>query len=700
MSQQATLKIKAWREDPVRFVRECFGAEPDNWQADILMAFRDNKRLAMKAAKGCGKSTVLSWCAWNFLATRLKPKIAATSITSDNLSDGLWPEMSKWQSKSPFLKETFTWTKTRIFANASPEEWWMSARTWPKSADSDKQADTLAGLHADYLLFILDEVGGIPDSVMAAAEAGLATGKETKIIMAGNPTHLDGPLYRACTSERHLWYMAQITGDPDDPKRSNRIDINWARDQIQKYGKDNPWVLVNVFGQFPPTSLNTLLGPEEVEAAMKRRYKDQDYVYSQKRLGCDVAREGDDRTVIFPRQGLMAFKPVVMRSQYGPDIAARIMSARAKWGSEIEFIDDTGGWAGSVIDSVKQAGHNLFPINFAGKAIDPRYLNKRAEMWFEMAQWVKRGGALPNLPELMRELVAPTYTFQNGKFQIEPKDQIKKRLGYSPDCFVAGTMITTPYGKKPIEIIKVGDKVLTPMGPRAVIKTWESETNSLTTMTASNGSVLIGKGKHEVFTWDKGWVRLDKLSNANLLESDNLWSLISWSLRRLFTTANPLGFKRLVDIISPTKKILKRDFYIEGYGLTTLVQYLTDFIFTIRTATGPTVNKRPTINLIKTLLFVRSAVGRLLNINIGSKRIAPINVQTQTVVPTKVYNLTLDLDNVYYANGLLVSNCADALALSFALPDRPAQTGFEWLTERKNKALSEYNPYSEENLNT
>lgn len=430
---EAQKKLKKWREDPVSFVQDVFHVEPDLWQVDILRAFPKHNRMAIQSAKGPGKTALEAWLAWNFLSTRPHPKIAATSITGDNLSDNLWTELAKWQNRSPFLKGMFTWTKTRIVCNQFPETWWMSARSWPRGADATQQADTLAGLHADYLLFILDEVGGIPDAVMAAAEAGLATGIETKILMAGNPTHLDGPLYRAATNERNLWHLTEITGDPDDPRRAPRISIQWAKEQIEKYGRDNPWVLVNVFGKFPPSSLNTLLGPDEVSQAMKRNVPETSYEHSQKRLGVDVARFGDDRTVLFPRQGLQAFQPVEMRGARTNEIAARVALAKRNWDSEMEFIDDTGGWGAGVIDSMIQAGLSPQPINFAGKSIDPRYMNKRAEMWFEMADWVKRGGSLPNIPELARELTTPTYTFQNGKFRLEEKDQIKERLGFSPD---------------------------------------------------------------------------------------------------------------------------------------------------------------------------------------------------------------------------------------------------------------------------
>ena len=215
--------LRAWSDDPVRFVREQFGAVPDPWQEDVLRAFPRHQRLAMKACKGPGKTTVEAWLAWNFLATRTDPKIAATSVSGDTLADNLWAEMAKWQARSQLLSEKFQWTRTRIFNKARPETWWMSARTWAKSADPASLGQTLAGLHSDHILFLLDESGGIPDAVMASAEAALASCTEGHIVQAGNPTHLEGPLWRACTSERRLWHVTEISADPDDPKRATSM---------------------------------------------------------------------------------------------------------------------------------------------------------------------------------------------------------------------------------------------------------------------------------------------------------------------------------------------------------------------------------------------------------------------------------------------------------------------------------------------
>ena len=430
----AAAKLRRWIEDPVKMVTEEFKVTSlDPWQVDFLRAFPHRQRMAAIACKGPGKTAVISWCCWNFLGTRPDAKIFATGITEDNLNDNLWPEMSKWQDRSEYFKTAFEWAKTRITCRESPNNWFMSLRSWARTADKQRQADALAGGHADYMMYVLEEAGGIPDSVAATAEAGLATGIETKLLAVGNPTMLEGPLYRASKSDGKTWYVVNITGDPDSPKRSSRVSADWAREQIAEFGRDNPWVLVNVFGQFPPSSMNVLLGPEEVEQAMTRVVKPEDYGRSQKRLGVDVAREGDDRTVLAPRQGLRAWPVIVLRNASGPQVAARIALAKSNWSWEACLFDDTGGWAASAQDSLLAGGLTAIPVNFAGKADDPRYLNRRAEMHFRCAQWVKRGGCLPRDMELKRELCAPTFVFTNGRFQIEDKKQIKSRLGYSPD---------------------------------------------------------------------------------------------------------------------------------------------------------------------------------------------------------------------------------------------------------------------------
>lgn len=448
----AAATIAKWRRNPYSFVTEELGATPDPWQADVLRALPNNMRLALKACKGPGKTCLLAWIAWWFLVCFSHPKIAATSITGDNLKDGLWAEMSKWQQKSEFLKDNFVWTATRIYYALSPETWFMSARQWAKSATPDAQADTLAGLHADNIMFILDEVGGTPDGVMAAAEAALSNAGSAAnpnavayLIMAGNPTHLAGPLYRACTSEARLWHITEITGDPDNPKRSPRINIEWARQQIDKYGADSPWVMVNVFGRFPPSSINALLGPDEVSAAMARSYQPHELVEQAIIIGADISGFGDDKTVIFPRHGVQATRPRDMVKQTGQVIASHIAKMFKDIGADGVFVDGTGGWGQSTCENLTTLGVPHMPIMFSAKAPEVGFYNMRSYMAWKMAEAIKANLAIPDMPELREELCALEYTFKDDKIILIDKELVKQRLhGRSPD-YSDALMLTFAY---------------------------------------------------------------------------------------------------------------------------------------------------------------------------------------------------------------------------------------------------------------
>jgi phage terminase large subunit len=393
----------------------------------------------MKACTGPGKSAALAWIGWWRLSCFARkgehPKGAALSGEGrDNLRDNLWAELSKWQQRSEYLKSAFTWNAERIYSNDHPNTWFLSARSYPKDANAEAIGSSLSGLHGEFPFILLDETGLMPIAVGQKAEQIFTGGLVDGLIgQAGNPTSTTGLLYEISTNEANRWKVITITADPDDPKRTPRVDIEHAREQIKQYGRDNPWVMSTILGKFPPVGINTLLGPDEVNAAMKRHLKEDAYSWSQKRLGIDAARFGDDPWVIFPRQGLAAFRPVILRNPRSEEVAARVVRAKINWGSELEAFDGTGGFAAGAVDAMRLAGHAPLEVSFSGKAADPRYFNKRSEMWFLMASWVKAGGALPYDAQLLRELTTPTYYFQDGKFRLEEKDQIKKRLKMSPN---------------------------------------------------------------------------------------------------------------------------------------------------------------------------------------------------------------------------------------------------------------------------
>lgn len=432
-----------WRDHPAAMVQELFQVRPDPWQAEVLEAFPHRPMISMQACKGPGKTCVLAWLMWNFALTRPDPKIAATSISGDNLKDNLWSELALWRNKAPLLQATFEWTTTRIMSRQRPETWWMSARTWPKSGDANAQANTLAGLHSDFIMFVLDESGGIPDAVMVSAEAALSSCVEGHIVQAGNPTHLEGPLYRASKDRLDKggrWMVIEITGDPDDPKRSPRVKAEWARQQISEYGVDNPWVLVNVFGRFPPSSLNALIGEEEIKAACRRVYTERDLIGMARVLGVDVARQGDDSSVIARRRGLQLYPFRKFRNLSGNEGASITNRMWNEFGADACFVDGTGGFGYSWIDQLANLGRTALPIGFSEEARDPvRYYNRRAEMALEGVQWIREGGALPpedspGMREFIQGMSRTTYLFKGDRLILEPKEDVKAKMnGVSPD---------------------------------------------------------------------------------------------------------------------------------------------------------------------------------------------------------------------------------------------------------------------------
>lgn len=437
--EEAIVALMSWHDDPVLFVRQVFGAVPDAWQADALRSIARDPRVGMSACKGPGKSCNLAWAVWWFLATREDAQIIAVSITLDNLRDNLWKELAFWHGKSPYLQRVFDLKGERITQRDRPKTWWCSARGFAQQADSTQQANTLAGFHGGHVMVVLDEMGDYPDGVVVAAEAIFANEHvaEAKLVAAWNPTRVDGPAYRVCTRDRKRWVIIPITGDPDEPKRSPRVSRAWAQQMIDDWGRDNDWVRVNVLGLFPRVASDKLLGPDDIMVAERRGARREDFQEEPKVMGLDVALYGDDRSVLIMRQGVMCWSPVVWR-QLGPsDLADRVASFAMKHQPDMIFVDVTGGYGQGVYEDLVKLGFTARPVDFGGKAADARFLNKRAEMWWRAADWVKKFGCLPTDPELGGELTAPSYTFGGvGKrtvFKIESKDDLKARGLPSPD---------------------------------------------------------------------------------------------------------------------------------------------------------------------------------------------------------------------------------------------------------------------------
>lgn len=452
MNETARANLRRWHADPLAFVRECLKVEPDAWQRDVLTS--KARKVAMKACKGPGKSSVLAWRALHLLGTRPHSNGIAVSITGDNLRDNLWKEMAIWyqRPRMAWFREAFDLGAERIVAREAPRTWWLGARTFAADARPDQQANTLAGLHARTVFVLLDEVSDMPAGVVQAAR-GIFTTVDTEayLFVAGNPTRAEGPLYDICTRERADWDVIEITGDPDDPKRSPRIDIENARAEISRWGRDHPVVQTNILGVFPTQAVDKLLGPDDVTRAEKRDASPLAYVNEPIIYGLDVARYGDDFSMLRRRQGPILFRGHKFSHKDGPTLANEVSGILNRDMADKEInpdrrrpdyicVDVTGGVGASPFDHLKLLGWGdiCVPVEFASSPDDARYANKRAEMWQRAAEWTKREGCWPTgSNELGQQMCAPRVDYRPvnrvTKEILESKEEMRKRGLPSPD---------------------------------------------------------------------------------------------------------------------------------------------------------------------------------------------------------------------------------------------------------------------------
>lgn len=184
---------------------------------------------------------------------------------------------------------------------------------------------------------------------------------------------------------------------------------------------------------FTASCENVLITIDEVTESAGRTYTKEDVGLAPVIFGVDVARYGDDSCVITRRQGLVCYEPQVYRDIDNMTFAAYLMREIDKHRPDAVFVD--AGRGEGVIDRCRQMGYDVTEVNFGSRALNPeRYINKRVEMWDEMHEWIKSGGALPNVPELKSELVVPEYSFDAaGRMKLSSKEEIKEIMGKSPD---------------------------------------------------------------------------------------------------------------------------------------------------------------------------------------------------------------------------------------------------------------------------
>lgn len=420
---------------------------PRKWQGDVLATIRDHLKnpqtrfqplkIAIASGHGIGKSSLVAQIIHWGISTCVDCKIVVTASTETQLRTKTWPEVSKW-FRLGINKHWFDLTATAISVKDKAHErtWRADAITW-----SENNTEAFAGLHNKKrrIILIFDEASAIADKIWEVAEGAL-TDEDTEIIWLafGNPTKNTGRFKECFGRYRHRWITKQI--DSRTVEGTNKQEISkW----IEDYGEDSDFVRIRVKGEFPRAGTSQFIPSNLVEDARQRL--PEAHLYDPLVLGVDVARFGDDQTVIVLRRGRDAKSVpwVTMRGADTMQVASKVAHMYQEHKPDAIFIDG-GGPGGGVIDRLRQLRIPVMEVQFGASADRSRmtgegevkYANKRAEIWGATKDWLK-GGAIPDDPELAADLTGVEYSYKlidgTDHIILESKKDMKKRGLASPD---------------------------------------------------------------------------------------------------------------------------------------------------------------------------------------------------------------------------------------------------------------------------
>lgn len=439
--------------DPLLFVEKCFRWKhgplanyegPDIWQQNILKDIRDRLKngetrtkaiqVAVASGHGIGKTALVAWIILWAICTYPDMKGVVTAETKNQLITKTWSELHKWHNLCIF-REWFEVAAESIYSTQPGHKytWRIDAIPW-----NENNTDAFQGLHnqGKRILVLFDEASVIVQKIYEVTKGAL-TDKNTQIIWCifGNPTRPDGPFFDAFHKSRHRWITYNI--DSRTVKITNKEQL---QQYVDDYGEDSDFVKVRVRGVFPSASAKQFISREEVDTAMNKDVGYLNYTNTVAILGVDVAREGDDRSVIATKIGHDCTMPLkVFRGLDGPQLGMQVLmyanELRSKGIPRVYVNIDYTGVGASPYDWMKDKLPHVNKIISASQSTNPqRWANKRAEMWDKMKDFINENGCLPKSEELAEDLCIPEKLIdQKGRLLLESKDSMKRRGMNSPD---------------------------------------------------------------------------------------------------------------------------------------------------------------------------------------------------------------------------------------------------------------------------
>lgn len=411
---------------------------PREWQADIFRVIRDHLanpetrfeplQIAVASGHGIGKSASMGMLSNWAMSCYADAKIVTTANTDGQLRTKTAPEIGKWFRTSI----TAHWFDVQSQSIKSRDkqhvnDWRQDFIPW-----SEHNTEAFAGLHNVGRIIILefDEASKIHDKVWEVAEGAL-TDENTVIIwiVYGNPTRNSGRFRECFRKFRHRWVQRQIDSRTVPGTNKKKIQ-QWLED----HGEDSDFFKIRVRGQFPSQSAMQFISADDVDAARSRHLRPEQFNFAPKIIGVDPAWTGDDSLEIILRQGLYS-KSLATLPRNDNDIEVANLIARLEDEHQADAVFVDAGYGTGIVSAGRTMGRAWQLVWFGGKATDPGYFNKRAEMWGGMKAWIKEGGAIdPKDEGLYQDLIGPeTVPRLDGKILLESKQDMKERGLPSPN---------------------------------------------------------------------------------------------------------------------------------------------------------------------------------------------------------------------------------------------------------------------------